>query len=316
MPSGTGIVYHDAFLQHDTGPAHVERPSRLTAIVTALKEAKIREHLHQVIIDPAAEDDLLAVHAPEHLRFIRTSCRDGRHLLDEGDTFVSASSPDVAILAAGGCIAAADAVMRGILRNVFCAVRPPGHHACRNRVMGFCLINNIAVTARHIQRRYGVRRLAIVDWDVHHGNGTQEIFYDDPDILFISIHQMPLWPGTGDRTEQGSGLGRGATINIPVAPGAGESVYLKAFTGEIVPALGQFRPEAILISCGFDAHRDDPLAQIELSENSFGLLTGILTDTARRLCGGRVISVLEGGYNLPALAASAVQHIRVLMEQS
>jgi acetoin utilization deacetylase AcuC-like enzyme len=316
MPSKTGVVYHDQLLDHDTGPGHPERADRLRAVVKHLKENNIWNDLQHLLIDPADEDAVLAVHTAEHLRFVRTACREGRKLLDDGDTHVSRSSCEVALLAAGGAIAAADAVMRGLLRNAFCIIRPPGHHAERNRAMGFCLFNNVAITARHIQKSYGIRRAAIVDWDVHHGNGTQEIFYDDPDVLFISTHQYPLWPGTGARNEQGSGRGKGSSLNIPMPPGAGETVYLKAFKEEIIPAIERFRPEVILISAGFDAHRDDPLAQIELSEQSFGLLTGFVTDTARKICDGRIVSLLEGGYNLDALSASVEQHIRVLIQNA
>jgi acetoin utilization deacetylase AcuC-like enzyme len=316
MPSKTGVVYHDLFLDHDTGPGHPERPDRLRAVVNHLKEKNIWNDLHHLLIDSAEEDAVLAVHPPEHLRFVRTACRDGKKLLDDGDTHISRSSCDVALLAAGGALAAADAVMRGLLRNTFCLLRPPGHHAERNRAMGFCLFNTIAITARHIQKTYGVRRIAIVDWDVHHGNGTQEIFYEDPDVLFISTHQVPLWPGTGARDEQGTGRGKGTTMNIPMPPGSGESRYVKAFREEIIPAIERFRPEIILISAGFDAHRDDPLAQIDLTEQSFGILTSLVTETAEKVCDGRLVSLLEGGYNLGALAASVEAHLSVFMQRA
>ena len=316
MPSKTGFVYHDRFLQHDTGPGHPERPDRLRAISSHLKQKTIWTEVHHLLIDSAPESTVLTVHTQNHIRFIRDSCANGRKILDEGDTHVSSESYEIALLAAGGSLAAVDAVMQGTLTNAFCALRPPGHHAERGRVMGFCLLNNIAIAARYAQRTYGIRRVAIVDWDVHHGNGTQEIFYDDPTVLYISTHQYPLWPGTGTRNEQGSGPGKGFTLNIPMPPGTGESEYLTAFQKEIVPMLDSFRPELILISAGFDAHRDDPLASIDLTEETFGTLTAIIQERAKFNCGGRLVSLLEGGYNLQALSASVEEHLRVLMDLS
>ncbi len=316
MPSKTGFVYHDRFLEHDTGPGHPERPDRLRTISSHLREKTLWGEVHHLLIDPAPEDSVLAVHTQNHIRFIRDSCLSGRKILDEGDTHVSPTSYEIALLAAGGTLAAVDAVMQGTLTNAFCALRPPGHHAERARVMGFCLLNNIAIAARYAQHTYGIKRVAIVDWDVHHGNGTQEIFYDDPTVLYISTHQYPLWPGTGSRNEQGTGSGKGFTLNIPMPPGSGEEDYLTAFNKEIVPMIDSFRPELILISAGFDAHTDDPLASIDLTEETFGKLTAIIQDRARFNCGGRIVSLLEGGYNLRALAASVEEHLRVLVDLS
>jgi acetoin utilization deacetylase AcuC-like enzyme len=316
MASKTGFVFHERFLEHDTGAGHPERPDRLRAISSHLKEQKLWTEMQHLFIDPATEDSALRVHTQSHLRFIRDSCNNGRKILDDGDTHVSAGSYEIALLATGGALAAVDAVMQGTLTNAFCAVRPPGHHAERQRVMGFCLLNNIAIAARYAQNVYRIRRVAIVDWDVHHGNGTQEIFYDDPSVLFISTHQYPLWPGTGSRNEQGSGQGKGFTMNIPMPPGAGETEYLVAFRKEIVPMLDGFRPELILISAGFDAHTEDPLASINLTEDSFAKLTAIIIERAKFNCSGRVVSLLEGGYNLRALAASVEKHLRILIDVS
>jgi acetoin utilization deacetylase AcuC-like enzyme len=313
MPPQTGIVYSDRFLDHDTGPGHPERPERLRALVPHLQKASLWASARHLTFEPATEELLTRVHTPGHVRFVRESCLRGATLLDEGDTRVSKMSYDAAILAAGGVAAAVDAVMLGELRNVFCAVRPPGHHAERDRAMGFCLFNNAAIGARHAQTSHGAGRVAIIDWDVHHGNGTQHIFYDDPSVLYISTHQYPFYPGTGSRGERGIGPGEGATLNIPMPAGAGEREYLSAFRDEILPALARFRPELIIVSAGFDAHRNDPLANINLTEATFATLTSLVMDAARGACGGRIVSILEGGYNLTALALSVESHLRTLM---
>jgi|ERR1051326_3353849 acetoin utilization deacetylase AcuC-like enzyme len=310
MPSHTGLVYHEHFLDHDTGQGHPERPDRLRALVQHLKKEKLWGGLQHLIIDQAPEEWILKVHTPEHLAFVRDSVRRGVTILDDADTHVSRDSYDVAMLAAGGVLAAVDAVMGGILKNAFCAVRPPGHHAEKNTVMGFCLFNNVAIAARYAQLAHGVKRVAIVDWDVHHGNGTQNIFYDDKSVLYVSTHQYPHYPGTGARGECGAGDGNGYTLNIPMPAGSGEPEYLDAFTREILPTLDGYRPNLIIISAGFDAHRDDPLADINLTEETFGALTSMMMDAAQKSCGGKMISVLEGGYHLDALSRSVAAHVR------
>ena len=311
--SKTGFVYHDRFLDHDTGPGHAERSDRLRAVTARLQKSGLWQRLQHLIIDPAEQEQILKVHSSEHVRRVRDAVARGARILDEGDTHASADSFDVALLAAGGVIAGVDAVMGGILNNAFCAVRPPGHHAEANRVMGFCLFNNIAVGARYAQAAYGVKRIAIVDWDVHHGNGTQEIFYEDKSVLFISLHQYPLWPGTGSRQERGAGEGVETTVNIPLPPESGEKEYLDAFHREVLPNLDGFRPELIMISAGFDAHRDDPLANMRLTASSYGAMTDLLTEAAAKYCQGRIVSVLEGGYNLEALAGSVETHLERLL---
>jgi acetoin utilization deacetylase AcuC-like enzyme len=313
MPSRTGFVYNDRFLDHDTGPGHAERPDRLRAVTARLRATGTWQRLQHLLIDAADEDQVLRAHSSAHFRSLRESVARGTRLLDEGDTTASAASFDVALLAAGGVIAGVDAVMGGILKNVFCAVRPPGHHAERERVMGFCLLNNIAIGARHAQAAYGVKRIAIVDWDVHHGNGTQEIFYRDKSVLFISLHQFPLWPGTGTRDECGAGEGADLTVNIPLPPESGEEAYLEAFRRDVLPNLDGFRPELIMVSAGFDAHRDDPLAGMRLTASSFGAMTDLLTEAAETYCQGRLVSVLEGGYHLDALARSVEAHVDRLL---
>ncbi|HYQ87874.1 MAG TPA: histone deacetylase [Bacteroidota bacterium] len=314
MASRTGFVYTERFLDHKTGPGHPERPERLRAIVSHLKEVRLASILEPISIEPASEDWISKVHTPAHIRFVRETCLQGG-ILDQGDTPVSKDSYEVALLAAGGVIAAVAAVLNGAMENAFCAVRPPGHHATRAESMGFCLFNNAAIGARYAQAGHGLSRVAIVDWDVHHGNGTQEIFYEDKSVFYISTHQYPFYPGTGSRTETGSGEGEGYTLNIPMSAGSGEKEYLDAFVGEILPALDRYRPELIIISAGFDAHRDDPLANINLSEDSFSKLTVLISESAGRNCNGKIVSILEGGYHLAALARSVEAHLRVFVQK-
>jgi acetoin utilization deacetylase AcuC-like enzyme len=209
-------------------------------------------------------------------------------------------------------LAGVDAVISGVLNNVFCAVRPPGHHAESDTVMGFCLFNNVAVAARYAQEQYGVEKVAIVDWDVHHGNGTQEIFYEDPTVYYISTHQYPFYPGTGARTETGEGKGRGYTLNCPMRAYSGEEEYLEAFMKDIIPSLEAYKPDLLIISAGFDAHKDDPLANINLTEKNFAQFTAMLMEIADKYTGGKLVSVLEGGYNLQALSQSVEAHVRAL----
>jgi acetoin utilization deacetylase AcuC-like enzyme len=312
--SDIGFVYDPRFLEHDTGAGHPERAHRLTAILRHLEGAELWERLRPLKIGSAAEDWILKIHGARHLHFVRESSKRGAAVLDQGDTHVSARSFEVAELAVGAALAAVDAVMAGLLQRVFCAVRPPGHHAEPDRAMGFCLFNNVAIASRYAQEKYGIERVAIVDWDVHHGNGTQKIFYDDPTVFYISLHQYPFYPGTGSRSETGTGKGERLTLNLPMRAGSGEEDYLAAFRQEILPALDNYRPDLIIISAGFDAHRDDPLANINLTEGSFATMTAMLKDSAARHSGGRMVSVLEGGYNLAALARSVEAHLRSLAE--
>ena len=315
MPSSTGFVFHEHFLDHDTGPGHPERPDRLRAVESHLKKKELWNKLQHLIVDRASEEWIVKVHPPQHLKFVHDACQRGMEVLDGGDTHVCQASFDVALLAVGGVLAGVDAVMNGILRNVFCAVRPPGHHAEKNTVMGFCLFNNVAIAARYAQAKYNVERVAIIDWDVHHGNGTQHIFYDDKSVFYFSTHQFPFYPGTGSRSERGAGEGESYTLNIPMRAGSGEKEYLEAFHNEILPALEGYRPDLIMISAGFDAHKDDPLANINLTEESFTTMTSMMMEAAGKCCGGKIVSVLEGGYNLDALARSVETHLRVLLRE-
>jgi acetoin utilization deacetylase AcuC-like enzyme len=229
---------------------------------------------------------------------------------------MSIDSYRVARLAVGGALAAVDAVTRDQVRNAFTAVRPPGHHALRDRAMGFCLFNNIAIAARYVQEHHGLERVLIVDWDVHHGNGTQAIFYEDPTVLYFSTHQYPFYPGTGAANETGAGAGLGFTVNAPLPAGSGDEEITTAFRGKLIPAAEAFRPQFVLVSAGFDAHRDDPLALLRVTEAGYAALTGIVLDLADRFAGGRLVSLLEGGYNLQALARSVEAHLRVLADRA
>jgi acetoin utilization deacetylase AcuC-like enzyme len=307
-----GFVYHENYLRHETGPEHPERPERLATIVQHLTMIGMWETLKH--IEPAAAplEWVHRVHPPSHTQMIERRCLAGEQVLDSGDTHVCRDSYGIALLAAGGVLRAIDESLQGNVKNVFCAVRPPGHHAETQSVMGFCLLNNVAIGARYAQQKYGVGRVAILDWDVHHGNGTQEIFWTDPSVLYISTHQYPLWPGTGLTIETGEVAGKGFTLNCPMRPGSGETEYLEAFRERILPALHKFRPELLMISAGFDAHRDDPLANINLTEQSFATMTQLSAEIASKYCGGRIVSVLEGGYNLDALARSVEAHIKTL----
>ncbi|HEX9757700.1 MAG TPA: histone deacetylase [Nitrospiria bacterium] len=310
----TGFITHPIYLQHDTGFSHPERPDRLKAILSRLEKNGVLKHLIQVNPEPASLKWVEEVHTPQHVNLIRVSASGkGIHYMDP-DTPVSPNSFNAALVAAGGLLGAVDGVMKGQYRNAFCAVRPPGHHAESQRAMGFCLFNNVAVAARYIQKQYELERVAIIDWDVHHGNGTQYIFYDDPTVLYISTHQFPLYPGTGREEEEGLGEGKGFTLNCPMEAGLGDKEYETVFDRIILPKLETFRPQFILISAGFDAHRGDPLAGMNVSSNGFGRFTQSVVGVANSLCEGRIVSCLEGGYDLHALAESVERHIMKLME--
>jgi acetoin utilization deacetylase AcuC-like enzyme len=254
---------------------------------------------------------LLRVHPRAHVEQVRRACEDAPGWIDP-DTPVSQGSWDAALMSAGGALAACDAVASGLAGAAFVATRPPGHHAEAARAMGFCLFNNVAVAARHLQAAHGAGRVFILDWDVHHGNGTQHLFEEDDTVFYFSTHQYPFYPGTGARSERGRGRGEGFTLNVPLRAGSGDTEYLRAFREEMVPALDRFRPEFILISAGFDAHHDDPLAGMELTTEGYAALTVVAKEAADRLCGGRIVSLLEGGYDLAALAASVEAHLVAL----
>lgn len=310
----TGFVYHQDYLQHDMGFGHPESPDRLCAIMARLEASGLLARVTRIEPTEASDEAITRVHQPAYLAQLKTLApREGHASLDP-DTSMSSGSLHAAYLAAGGAMAAADAIMVGRVDNAFCALRPPGHHAEQDRAMGFCLFNNVAVATRHVQQRHGISRVLIVDWDVHHGNGTQHTFYRDPSVLFFSTHQYPHYPGTGRATEQGEGRGEGLTVNVPMSSGEGDDEYREVFESMLVPAADSFKPEFVMISAGFDAHRDDPLAGMALTEEGYGALSRIVLDIARRHCQGRVLSCLEGGYNLNALSASVERHVLALIE--
>lgn len=309
----TGLVYHPAYLEHDMGFGHPESPNRLRAIVQRLEESGVAARLVRIEPRKAEDEWITQVHAPNYLASLnRQAPTSGRVSLDP-DTSMSPGTLQAAYLAAGGALAAVDAIMAQQVDHVFCAVRPPGHHAEAGRAMGFCFFNNVAIAARYLQKKYGLTRVLIVDWDVHHGNGTQHSFEDDPSILFFSTHQYPHYPGTGRGTERGKGAGEGFTINVPMEAGEGDDDYRAVFQKVLVAAADDFKPEFVIISAGFDAHKDDPLASMGLTESGYAELTEIVAGIAKRHANGRILSSLEGGYNLTALAASVEAHIKTLL---
>jgi acetoin utilization deacetylase AcuC-like enzyme len=330
-----GFCSSPAFIAHDTGPHHPECPNRIRAIHKAVRDAGLvvspnpfpdfdldfgikpqgRMPLVEIVPEPADPRWVLTVH-PQALidRVKHVSALSG--VLDQSDTPVEPRSYDTALLAVGAALRCCDAVMTGEVNRAFAAIRPPGHHAEPDRSMGFCLFSNIAIAARYLQQQHGLKKIAIVDFDVHHGNGTQAVFEADPSVLFISLHQDPrtCYPGSGYDWEKGVGAGLGTTLNLPFNPGCGDEEYFEAMRSTVIPALHDFKPEMLLISAGFDAHRDDPLAQINLSDDAFEIITRQLVDFADHACGGKVVSLLEGGYNLRALGRSVVRHLVGLMD--
>lgn len=314
----TGFVYHPSYLEHDMGLGHPESPQRLRAIMARLEHTGLLSTF--VRIDPkttpedSITDWITKIHAYTYVKGLKLSVPREGHVSLDPDTTMSPGSLGAAYLAVGGVLAAADAIMEKRVDNAFCAVRPPGHHAEGDHAMGFCLFNNVAVAARYFQERHGLERIAVVDWDVHHGNGTQHAFYDDPSVFFFSTHQFPYYPGTGRAQERGEGRGAGYTLNVPMPAGMGDEEYLDVFNRVLRPALQAYRPEAVIISAGFDAHRDDPLAGMNLSTQGYVALSRVVKDIAGEFAQGRILSCLEGGYNLEALAASVEGHLRVLQE--
>jgi acetoin utilization deacetylase AcuC-like enzyme len=307
----TGLYYDDIFLQHDTGFGHPERADRLRAIMKAFAGRPILNTQKIPTPSPAAKEKIAAVHNVGYVDSVLAGCEQAPLHLDS-DTVVSKKSCEAALCAAGSAIDAVDRVMAGEIKNAFCAVRPPGHHAEIDRAMGFCLFNNIAITAQHLKDRHKLERIFVLDWDVHHGNGTQQAFYHDAQVLFLSLHQWPLYPGTGSPEETGASKGLGFTQNITFPPRTDAAKYLDTFHSVVDKIFSQFKPEFVLISAGFDAHVDDPLAELMLAEDDFAKMTKCVLENAATYSKGRVVSLLEGGYHLQALANSVHAHVSVL----
>ncbi len=302
------LYTHPSSLDHDTGPGHPERAERIRAILRALDAAALPGVARREAPEAGLEDIARAHPEPYPSRTLARIPAAGRDHLDP-DTVVSPGSRTAALTAAGGAVAAVEAVLAGEDRTAFCCLRPPGHHAEPARAMGFCLFDNVAIAALRARHVHGIGRIAIVDFDVHHGNGTQAIFWNDPETLYVSTHQWPLYPGTGRRSETGVANN---VLNVPLPPGTDGQAYRAAVEAEILPRLDAFAPELVLVSAGFDAHARDPLASLELVEEDFAWISERLLEVARRHARGRLVSVLEGGYDLEALAASALAHVRVL----
>ena len=306
----TALITHPACLDHDPGAWHPESAERLRAVLSALDVPEFAA-LARVEAPGATVEQLTRVHPPAYVNgILAIHPEPGQPVHVDGDTVMSDGSAEAASRAAGAAVKAVDMVFGGEARNAFAAVRPPGHHAEPNRPMGFCLFNNVGIAALHARAQWGVQRVAVVDFDVHHGNGTQALFENDPDLFYASSHQSPFYPGTGSRAERGVA---GNIVNAPLRAGDGGAAFRAVWEREILPALGQFNPGLLIISAGFDAHVDDPLAQLKLEISDYVWLTEALLDVAERCCGGRVVSVLEGGYDLDALARSSAAHVRVLM---
>ncbi len=306
----TALFTHPACLAHDMGRGHPERPARLQAILDALDKPEFAA-LDRREAPPASVEEIASVHDRDYVEeVLRAVPKTGLAQLDP-DTALSPHSGEAALRAAGAVVAAVDAVATGEAANAFCAVRPPGHHAERAAAMGFCLFNNVAIGAMHARLRHGLRRVAVMDFDVHHGNGTQHMFERDPALFYASTHQWPLYPGTGAREERGVGN----ICNAPLPAGAGSAEFRAAMSRDVLPAIAAFKPDLLMISAGFDAHRADPLASLELEADDFAWATAELMAVAAKCCAGRVVSTLEGGYDLAALAESAAAHVRALMRR-
>jgi acetoin utilization deacetylase AcuC-like enzyme len=311
----TGFLYDERFLLHCTGPEHPECSDRLLAAYRGVQEGGLLDQLTLLQARRAPQEAIESVHSIKLIMRFDEACVWGMDMLDHPDNRICRESYDTAMLAVGGILEVVDLVMKGELDNAFCAVRPPGHHAEVNRVMGFCFFNNIAIAARHLQDKWGIQRVGIIDFDVHHGNGTQSIFEEDDSVFFYSIHEHPsfAYPGTGREFERGSGPGLGFTLNSPVLPGQGDEEYKQLLERDLFPAFEEYKPEVILVSAGFDAHIDDDMSDIKLSTEGFSWIMKNIVKMADRYSKGRIISILEGGYSLLRLPELIANHIKILL---
>lgn len=309
----TGIVADARVQKHDPGPGHPERPARYRAIMEGLEASGLLKHLARIEARSATDDELALVHTRDYIALVEREVALGRGQLSTGDTDIGADSIESARVAAGSVLSGVDAVFSGHIANAFCVVRPPGHHASQATGMGFCLFNNIAIGARYAQHRHGAERVLIVDWDVHHGNGTQDVFYRDGSVLFFSTHQSPWYPGTGAASERGESQGAGKSINCPFPAGSGRREIVGACQEVLLPAAEEFRPDFLMISAGFDSRINDPLGHFLLADDDFAELTHMMTGFAADHCAGRLVSVLEGGYNLDGLGRASEAHVGALV---
>jgi len=308
----TGILYHNDFLNHDTGLGHPERSERLKVITEELKKAEFSDKLIWDEPRLATTDEIAYVHSKNYIEHVKSTSESGPQYLDSSDTPVSKGSYTAALRAAGAMLTGIDGILEGKYINAFCPVRPPGHHARYSMAMGFCLFNNIAIGARYLKYKHNIQKILIVDFDVHHGNGTEEMLTGDNDILYFSIHQHPHYPGTGLSTKVYSHSG--GIFDFPIPPGCDEDVYMKVLKGQLSDFVNMFEPDFILISAGFDAHEDDPLSDINLTSESYYRITKEVVNFAEIHCDGKIVSTLEGGYNLKVLAESARYHVKALTE--
>jgi len=306
-----GLVYDPVYLKHDTGQ-HVENAHRLEAVISYLEQTQLRQQLTLIKPRAASDEEISLVHDNQYISYIQDVAQRGGGWLDV-DTVMSADSYQAAIYAVGGAIRASEVVMDGEVGSAFALVRPPGHHATSHQAMGFCLFNNVAIAAKYVLAKYKLDQVIIIDFDVHHGNGTQAAFYDDPQVLYISTHEYPFYPGTGGIEETGSGAGEGTTINIPLPAGCGDGEYLQAFEQIIVPATRRFKPQFIWVSAGYDLHWADEIALMQVSVSGFAQMVKIIKELADELCSGRLVFTLEGGYNPQALAYSVKATLDVLL---
>jgi len=309
----TGLLLDPLFEKHDTGPMHPESIKRVQSIAAKFQNDGMVERTTPLSFRPATDLELKLVHTEGYIQTAKTDIKGGASTLSTGDTEVCPDSLEVSLAAAGGVMNAVDAVFAGEVSNAFCVVRPPGHHATPSRGMGFCIFNNIAVAARYAQLKHGIERVAIVDWDVHHGNGTQDVFYSDPSVYFFSTHQYPWYPGTGAKSETGEGKGEGTVLNAPLPAGTGMAQIQSAFVDGFLKQMQDFQPELILLSAGFDSRIGDPLGQFRLGDPDFRELTKLLLGLAETSAENRLVSVLEGGYNLEGLASATAAHLDTLI---
>ena len=310
----TGLVYSEEYLKHITPEGHPESPRRAEVVMKHLEEEGLAAQMTRIDPRVATREEVTRCHTPKYFETAKSDVEHGLPDLSTGDTHIMERSFEVAMLAAGGVISAVDAVVLGRLRNAFCVVRPPGHHATPGKGMGFCLFNNIAVAARHAQAKHKIGKVLIADWDVHHGNGTQDIFYDDDTVFFFDTHQSPWYPGTGDASENGTGKGLNCTMNHPFPAGAGRAEVLGVFETKLMEVARKFKPDLIMLSAGFDSRVGDPLGQFRLTDEDFVDLTKVMLQIAEEHAEGRLVSVMEGGYNLRGLMKATAAHVKTLME--